>query len=218
MKGIIYDMDDLLVDSDPLHKEAWKKLLAEYRKDYSDLPEDVIAGFLGMRVIDGARKIHSFFSIQEDFDMFYQKRMGIFLDIAKEKLKLMPGAKESLGLFRRSGFKIALATSGTNEYIDIVLDKFRLREYFDAIVSGDDVKKGKPNPEPYLVTAKRLGMKPDECLVLEDSEKGIESAKAAGCRCIAIPSPNTLPQDRSRADMVVRSLNEITLEMVKKIE
>lgn len=91
----------------------------------------------------------------------------------------------------------------------MVLDRFKIKEYFDVIISGDHVKHGKPNPEIYKLTLNELSVKPSEAVVLEDAEVGIESAKGAGCYCIAVANPNTPIQDLSKSDKVINSLNEI---------
>jgi len=105
--------------------------------------------------------------------------------------------------------RIGLASSGTEEYIGIVLDKFKIRRYFNVIVSGDDVKVGKPNPRIYTLAAEKLGIAPGRCIVLEDAKNGVEAAKAAGCKCIGVIDLNELPQDLSKADIVLNSLMEV---------
>ena len=216
-KAIIYDLDDLMVNSDPLHVQTDELLLEEHGHKFAELPKELRSGFIGMRVTDILKEIVKYLNLNVDLDSLYQKRTEIFLKLVKEKLEAMPGLNESLELFKTNGFKIALASSGAKEYINLVLDKFNIKKIFDVIVSGDDVKSGKPHPETYLITSEKLGVKPKKCLVLEDSTKGIESAKSAGCKCIAIINPYTPTQDNSKADIVLNSLNEITLDMVNSL-
>ena len=121
----------------------------------------------------------------------------------------MPGLNESLSYYRQKEFKIALASSGTKKYIEMVLDRFKIKDYFDVVISGDHVKHGKPHPEVYEIALEKLGVKPSESVVLEDAEVGIESAKGAGCFCVAVTNPYTPKQDLSKADKVIHSLNEI---------
>ncbi|MFH1564551.1 MAG: HAD-IA family hydrolase [bacterium] len=173
--------------------------------------------FIGMRVIDICKETIDTLKLNTDIESFYNKRIQLFLDIVKDELEALPGLIESLKLFQSNNFKIALASSGAKKYIDLVLDKFNLRDYFDVIVSGDCVKIGKPNPETYLVASKKLNFKPEECVVLEDAKNGIESAINAGCKCIAIINTNTPPQDRSKANMILDSLKEITLEKINSL-
>ena len=129
----------------------------------------------------------------------------------------MPDLLQSLKLFKKNKFKIALASSGTKKYINVVLAKFKIADYFDVIVSGDDIKRGKPDPEIFSVAVKKLGLKPEETLVLEDATNGIEAAKSAGCKCIAVINKMTPPQNYSKADLVINSLEEIDMGLVKKV-
>lgn len=213
IKGVIYDMDGLMVNSEPLHAEAWDILLKTYGHKFSDL-KNLRPSFIGMRIVDIAKEIIKHLNLEVELNIFYRKRIEIFLKLVRERLQIMPGLLESLTLFKKNNFTIALASSGTKEYIDLVLDKFRIRNYFDVIVSGDDVKIGKPHPETYLLTCKKLKLKSEECLVLEDATKGVESAKEAGCKCIGIINRN-VNQDYSKADTVLSSLKELNLDVIR---
>lgn len=217
IKAAIYDLDDTMVNSLPLHLAANDALLAEYGHKVADIPPDLKASFLGRRIKDILKKTIEVFKIDVDLDAFYKKREKIFLKIAEEKLEALPGLIESLDSFQKNGFRIALATSANKDYLDLVLNKFNVGKYFKVIVSGDDVKIGKPDPETYQAAAEKLKLKPEECLVLEDATAGIASAITAGCRCIAIKNNYTPPQDLSKADLVVNSLLEIDLKIIKAI-
>lgn len=217
IKAVIYDLDDLMVNSNPLHGEAWGILLEKYGRKRSDLPENLRSKWIGMRVIDITKEIIKKLKLKVDLESFYKERTKIFLELVKKKLKSMPGLLYSLKLFKENDFKIAIASSGAKKYIQIVLSRFRISDYFDVVVSGDDVKIGKPNPETYIVACKKLNLRPENCLVLEDATKGIESAKSAGCKCIAIRNPNTPPQNHSKANLVFNSLEELTLDTVKSL-
>lgn len=215
IKGLIYDLDDLLVDCHISHIAAFNILLKPYGKKLESISPQIRKTFVGRRVIDICEEIIKALKINVDLQKFYEKRQKIFLNSVKKYAKAMPGMKKSLNLFHKNGYKIALASSGTVEYIDLILDKFKIRHLFDVIISGDCVKIGKPNPEIYLKAAEGLGLNPKECVVLEDAENGIAAAKAAGCKCIAVKCPFTLPQNLKKADLSVGSLARVTLEMVK---
>lgn len=217
IKAIIYDLDDLMVNSIALHIKAWDILFSEYHVKISDLPPDLSSHFMGMRISDVLKEMINYFNLEVDYQTLYQKRQEIFLQLVAEKLEILPGLIESLHLFKDNQIKIALASSGTTKYINLVLKKFRLSKYFNVIISGDDVKNGKPDPETYLIACQKLGLKPEECLVLEDATNGIEAAKKAGCKCIAINNPYTPPQDRTKADLILDSLSEIDLDILKTL-
>jgi beta-phosphoglucomutase-like phosphatase (HAD superfamily) len=129
----------------------------------------------------------------------------------------MPGIVESVKRFRDQGFLLGIGTSLDRSYINLVLDKLGVRDLFTTVVTGDEIKNGKPHPDTYLAVAEKLGVRPQECLVLEDAKSGIQSAKAAGCHCIAIENLNAVPQDTSQADLVVHSLNEVTDRALEKV-
>lgn len=217
IKAVIYDMDGLFADSESLHTVAWNEFLKRFGHKITDVPDEIRRGFTGIRVIDGMIQVNEILKLGDNIEKLYREREKVWVEIVKEKLELMPGAMESLKLFKSIGLKTTITSSGSNEYIQTVLDKFSLREYFDVVITGDDVKKGKPDPEPYLAACEKLGMKPEECLVLEDAEKGVRSAKAAGCKCIGIDNPDTPPQNLSKADLTLNSLGEITLEIVNSL-
>lgn len=209
IKAAVYDMDDLMIDSYPLHMKAWDIILKKYGHSASEITEEMISGFVGMRVIETVEIIVKEFNMDISPEDLSREREDIFLEIAEKELETMPGFIESLEFFKKKGFKIAMASSATKKYIDVVLDKFKIREDFDVIVSGDDVSKGKPDPEVYRKASENLGLKPEESVVMEDAEKGVESAKNAGCKCIGVINTKTPTQDLSKADVVLKSLNEI---------
>ena len=217
IKAIIFDMDDLIVNSDPLHSIAWERVLSDFGKSFDDIPSNKKSKFIGMRVIDICKEIINILGLDIDLNTFYEKRTKVFLEIVKSELELMPGLLESLELFSSNDYKIALASSGAKKYIDLVLDKFNIRKYFDIIVSGDNVSIGKPHPETYIVASKMLNLKAEECVVLEDAENGIISAIQAGCKCIAVHNPHTPYQNLSEATLSISSLKDINLDIISKI-
>jgi HAD superfamily hydrolase (TIGR01509 family) len=217
VKGIIYDLDDLMVNSFFVHEKAWNILFAKYGHRIQDLPAETHATYVGWRISEILKELIKYFNLKVDYKTLYQKRQEIFLELVKKELPLMPGLMESLNLFKDNGLKIGLASSGTRPYIDLVLTKYKLHNYFDITVTGDDVFKGKPDPEIYSQACQKLGLKPDRCVVLEDAYNGIAAAKSAGCKCIAIVNNLTPPQKRADADLVLNSLLELTMEKIQSL-
>jgi len=216
IKAIIYDLDNLMVNSFPLHIETLELLLEKfgYKYKFRDLSKKSQSWFMGMRIFDILREIIKELKLNVDFRSFYREYNKIFLEIVKNKLEPMPGLLESIWLFKRNNFKFAIASSGTKEYINLVLKKFSISDVFDIIISGDDVKIGKPDPEAYFVSCNKLGIPPQESLVLEDATTGIESAKRAGCKCIAIKNSNIPSQDLTEVDLILGSLRRVTLDTI----
>ena len=111
IKAVIYDMDDLMVNSDPLHAQAWEQVLQEYGHSFQELPKELRSGFIGMRVSDICEKIISHFKLEVIHEEFYNKRIKIFLELVKTKLTAMSGLHHSLDLCKNNGLKIAIASS-----------------------------------------------------------------------------------------------------------
>lgn len=217
IEAVIYDLDDTMVNSHPLHERAWDGLLEPHGHTINSIPKDMQISFVGRRIHDIVGEIVDYLQLEVDREELYHQRIEVFLKIAEKELEPMPGLVASLKRFKKAGLKLAIASSGAKKYIHIVLQKFEIAQYFDVVITGDDVTKGKPHPETYLTAAKKLGLKPEACVVLEDATKGIESAKGAGCKCIAIKNPNVPPQDYSLADLVVDTLDNISVSKLKKL-
>jgi HAD superfamily hydrolase (TIGR01509 family) len=132
------------------------------------------------------------------------------MTLSRTELQAMPGLHSSLAFFERKGFRIGLATSGSREQVELVFDRFGIGKYFDAVLTKDDIKHGKPHPEIYLNISALLELEPVQCVVLEDARSGVEAGNAAGCYTIAIINKSNPPQDLSMADAVFDSLDKVT--------
>ncbi len=129
-------------------------------------------------------------------------------------MKPSPGFHELVNRLAQAGMRLALASNSDRIHVDRVVDQLGIRGFFDLIVTGDQVPQGKPGPDIYLLAVSQLNVLPRECVALEDSQPGIESAKAAGLYCIAVPTLFTRHQDLSRADLIGSFLEEITLDVL----
>src|SRR5262249_20966089 len=136
------------------------------------------------------------------------------LHIIVERAPLQPGVRESLTVVRRAGLRIALASSSALSLIDGVLDRFGLRAEFEAVVSAEGERFGKPHPGVYLTTAARLSVDPAACVALEDSVNGMLAARAAGMRCVVVPERWPVDPRFDSADSVIPSLLELTPELL----
>lgn len=215
IKGIIFDLDDTMVNSEPLHSETWSQLLKEYSHQVNEIPKAMQINQMGMRVLDVVKERALYLNLNDSIETIYKRRICLFLKLAKEKLQLMPGLLSRLKILQKNRYHLAIASSGAKQYVNMVLDQFYIRNYFEVVVTGDDVTKGKPDPETYLSAAEKLYLNPNECLVIEDATKGIQSAKAAGCKCIAIENTNIPKQNLSEADMILASLTDFTLKKIR---
>jgi len=217
IKAVIFDFDDTMVDSEPLHQKAWDLLLANYGFKLKDIPIEKRKKFIGMKSSDVARDIVSSLKIAEDPQSFYQKKAGIFMDLVRSELKPLNGLINCLNFLHEANYTLAIATSGVKQYVNFVLNSLELFTYFKVIVTAEDVIYGKPDPEIYVTASKKLNLKPSECLVIEDATNGIIAAKKADCKCVAVRNSNTLLQDLSYADLVIDSLNKLNSEIINSL-
>lgn len=217
IQAVIFDLDETLVDNLRHHITASLEVFKPFQKKGQEITEEN-PEYMGMRVSDVVRDIMQKLNIPENqFEKLYKKRQEIFLSLVKKSCKPMLGVGYITRLVSDLELKKALASSGMKEYINLCLTKLHLDNYFDTVVSGEELHQGKPHPETFLVAAKKLGVEPDACVVIEDAEQGVEAAKAAGMKCIGVQYPykdQMLMQDLSRANVQAHSLEEITKEML----
>lgn len=217
IRAVIYDVDGTMVNSEPLHVAAWDETLHRYGFSLSDLSEEFQATMAGKKPIAIAEGMVNELHIAIEPQAFLETKAELFLKAVKNDLTGMPGVTESVNRLEDAGYELAIGTSLERDYINLVLTKLGLSDSFKVIVTGDQIKNGKPHPETYMTVAEKLSKRPNECVVLEDAKSGIQSAKAAGAWCIAVENQDATPQDTSEADVVVRSLDEVTDELISNL-
>ena len=210
IKAVIFDMDGVIIDSERVHFAAYRKLL---EKNGKRITEEQYKPWFG---IQPRVTIRNFLGVEDEAKL---KEMALekdqyFREFARKELEPMDGALESLRKIKSYGYKVALATAATWGNTELILDKLFLHDFFDAVVTAADTKKGKPDPEVFIKAAEKLGVIPENCIVVEDSKHGIEAARNAGMKCIAVATTNK-PDELTMADKVVKGIGEITLNMLK---
>ncbi|NJO68164.1 MAG: HAD-IA family hydrolase [Bacteroidetes bacterium] len=211
LKGILFDMDGVLVDSEHFIAEAAIRMFAE-QCVYVEA-EDFIP-FIGTgedRYLGGvAQKYDYAINLERDKLRTYE----IYGEIVKHKLKPLPGIKAFIGKCKKAAFKLAVATSADKIKMDINLRELKLESgYFDTTVNGLEVINKKPDPEIFIKAAAKLGLSTMDCLVVEDAVNGVKAAKQAGCRCLAITSSFD-KKSLSEADWIVDSFLAIPREVL----
>lgn len=204
-KAVIFDMDGVLIDSEPLWEEAETKLLKSKGIDYDPLFRDKVVG-LGQSEL--SKLIIREFGVDCSPEELTSQRIEILLQIYDEKLTMFEGSKALIEDLRGGGLKTALASSSPMKAISYVLKRFSIGKLFDVVVSGDCVQNGKPAPDIYLRAARRLGVKPSECAAVEDSPRGAKSAVAAGMFCIAVPDKRLKAEQFEACDAVCETIAE----------
>ncbi|HET8775516.1 MAG TPA: HAD family phosphatase [Thermoanaerobaculia bacterium] len=207
----IFDFDETIIDLEPQHTAAHAALCRDQGCDYQDMPESFRRGS-GRRIIDDIREMRAHFGWSAPEEELFARRQEHFDRICREAdLQAMDGVRELIGQLRATGVPLAIASSAVKSSIEEILERLRLRDAFTLIVDGSEVRHGKPDPEAYQLTARKLGVAPERCLVFEDSHVGVVAAKRAGMFCVAVRNPRALErQDLSAADVVVDSMLGVT--------
>lgn len=211
MKAVIFDMDGVLVDSQPYHFKADIDTMAEYGviKD-----QKFYESFAGTLTADRMRTLKEMFGLDAPVEEMTIKRENMILDImGKEDIKPVLGIPEFLRSIKEKELTTAVASSSDYKLINLILDRLKIAKYFDSVTSGSDVKRGKPSPDVFLLAAERIGIEPAECLVVEDSENGVKAAKAAGMKALGYINPTSGKQDLSLADFITDDFKKISIDM-----
>ncbi|HEX6642386.1 MAG TPA: HAD family phosphatase, partial [Thermoanaerobaculia bacterium] len=181
--AVIFDFDETIIDLEPQHTFAHDALCRALGADYAQMPESFRKSS-GRRIIDDIRDMRAHFAWSESEEALFALRQQFFDEAcARADLVPMQGAVEVIRTLQARGIPLAIASSAVRSSIEAILIRLGIRDAFDWIVDGSEVVHGKPDPEAYLVTARKLGVAPVECLVFEDSEVGVLAAKGAGMFC-----------------------------------
>ncbi len=215
MYGVIFDMDGVLVDSNPAHFKAFQKLGERLRVPFT---RELLLKTFGMhnnqifRIWLGELPQERVSALADEKESFYRELAS------KGEVAAIPGAVELMGALYEAGIAVTIGTSGPPANVELIVKRLGLARFVrpEAIATGADVSRGKPDPEIFLKAAAKLGLEPRRCLVIEDAPPGVAAARAAGMRVIALTS--TSPADALRAaDQIVDSLEKITIENVRSL-
>lgn len=213
--GILFDMDGVLIDSGEAHFQAWHQLGEEvgvphtrefFRQTFGMHNAQILPKWLG-------RKLD-----EDELTRLADRKEALYRQLVSTQASAIEGAVPLVGELRRQGFRLAVASSGPRANIELCLRALELEDVFDALSTGDDVSEGKPHPEVFLLAARKLGLPPGQCLVIEDAPAGVEAARRAGAACLALTS--TRPAvELSAADLVVSKLSLVEpCELVELID
>jgi beta-phosphoglucomutase len=206
IKGIIFDMDGVVIDSNHIHYENWSSLFED--KFGKKIDKTFFAEHLGENPRDFTLNMIQNANLSLDYEDIFPYVRENYMRL-KSKINLKPGIKEVLFWLKEKKYKIALATGAGKENAIDTLVRFGISDYFDYVVAGDEVKRAKPEPEIFLRAAEVLKLKSEECAVIEDAQLGLIAAKKAGMLAISIPDEFTKHQDHSMADIHLKSIKEL---------
>lgn len=211
-RAAIFDMDGVVVDTVPIHFNAWKRMFADYGHDFSF--EEYKQKVDGIPRTDGARAVLTGLN-DEEVKKAANKKQDYFLEeIERVKIPVYQSTVDLIGEFKSCGIRVAVVSASRNA--PRILTRVGLVNRLDAVVSGLDIRKGKPDPEIFLVAAKRLGAKSEECAVFEDAVLGVLAANRAHMRCVGVDRYGN-PERLKNADIVVSDLGEIDYNKILKL-
>jgi HAD superfamily hydrolase (TIGR01509 family) len=216
IQTVIFDMDGVIIDSEPVYFDIDKQMFEELNIAVSFEEHCSYVGTSSQNMWNTIIKKHG---IADQPEELMRKEYSLYKEhlVNANDLQPIDGVVELINDLYKNKFTLVLASSSRMETIDIVVNKFKLAEFFIAKVSGSELAHSKPHPEIFLRSAQLIKSKPQECIVIEDSKNGVTAAKAAGMKCIGFLNPSSGDQDLKNADMVIRSFKELNADTVKSL-
>jgi HAD superfamily hydrolase (TIGR01509 family) len=216
IQTVIFDMDGVIVDTEPVHHYAFHQHFKALKIAVSD---EMYASFTGNSTKNVYQKLKESYSLKEEIDHLIDTKRQIFSEAfdKKEDLYLLDGVEDLIKDLHENGIQLILASSSAKVTIDRIFTRFKLYPYFTHIVSGEDFPKSKPHPAIFEHAASLSIAPKTKCIVIEDSTNGIKAAKAAGIFCVGYNSEHSKLQDLSEADVVIQHFTELNFERVKAL-
>ncbi|EGG31622.1 HAD family hydrolase [Paenibacillus sp. HGF5] len=207
IQAFIFDMDGVIIDSEPLHFEVDIQVMNYYG---SSITHEQLEKYVGMTNPEMWAAIKHEHQLAQSVSEIIEYQLSNKIEmLTSREMEPIDGIRELLAELKARRIPAAIASSSPPVFITAVLRKFDLLDQFECVVSGEEVEKGKPAPDVYLKAAELLGVEPEHCMVLEDARHGVAAAKAAGMTCIGFVNPNSGNQDLSQADHVVDSIGDV---------
>ncbi|MHC4688246.1 MAG: HAD family hydrolase [Planctomycetota bacterium] len=221
--AVIFDFDGVITDTEILHLRSFNRVLEQFNIEIA--LREYYKEYLGYSDIDCIKAVSERYQLNLDEEKIYElihEKSQIFEEIAKSESKIIAGVTDFLAILKENNVPMAICSGALLVEIELILDDAGLRSYFEVIVSAEQVKKGKPDPEGFLLALKMLNttlgqhLKKEECIVVEDSHWGLEAAEAAGMHTVAVTNSYDA-EDLIRAEKIVSKLNEVSLEDLKAL-
>ncbi len=212
IEAIIFDHDGVIVNTEPLHVEVWKEFFQQKGETVTD--EDLEEKALGKTELD---VIKTFINqkTEEEYEELLKERRELFHQFFEKNFSEIPGVKDFIDSLRETNLKVGAASSSPKDRVEYSLNRLEVRDVFQTVVTAERVKKGKPDPEIYLLAAEELGVDPANCLVFEDSGSGVKSAKAAGMRVILVKT--SLDESKFPKDFIDGAIDDFVNLDVKSL-
>jgi beta-phosphoglucomutase len=216
IRTVIFDMDGVIIDTEPIHHHAFFTQFTELGITVSD---DLYASFLGSSTRNVFQQLKQKFNLPQEVTELLQRKRELFNQAFDEDagLDLLPGVRPLIEDLQRHGVQMVLASSASKATITRVFNRFGLAPYFSHTVSGEDFAQSKPDPAIFLHAAELAETPVSECIVIEDSANGVAAAKAGGIYCIGYASPHSAGQDLRLADRVIQDFSELSAPEIQAI-
>jgi HAD superfamily hydrolase (TIGR01509 family) len=217
IQTVIFDMDGVIVDTEPVHRYAYYKQFEELN---IEVTEAMYTSFTGFSTRNTFQTLKEQFQLEHEVEDLIQRKRSIFNDAfdIKEDLKLLEGVRALIEDLYQNGIQLIVASSASKVTIDRVFTRFGLHNFFTPIVSGEDFPKSKPHPAIFEHAASLSVAPKENCIVIEDSTNGVKAAKAAGIFCVGYNSEHSKDQDLAEADVVINHFNELDATSVKALK
>ena len=215
LKAVIFDMDGVIVNSEPLHHLAYKKMFEEFQLDVSN---SLYESFTGQSTYSICKQLCDIFNLNKDPNELVLSKRKHFKVIFEgdSSFQMIDGAMNLIENYFNNDLTLILASSASMTNINRIFKKFDLNKFFKAKISGADLKESKPNPEIFVKAAEFSGFDKEECIVIEDSTNGIMAAKSAGIYCVGYNSLNSKNQNYDNANLVISDLKQIKFSRILK--
>lgn len=219
-KAVIFDMDGTIIDSEPIYEEVSEEVFEKYGFELTQADHD---RHMGANLKDIWSDILDRYQVKEEYahyeledfleDHIHSSYQGL---ADKEDLELIPGVEEWFKFFKDHGYKMIIASSSYEPIIKHVYERFGLDKYMEGYIGANSIENGKPDPEIFIKAAAELGVEPEQTLIIEDSENGVEGAHAAGAKVVGFNRAQDQSQDLSKADLIIKEFNQENLNKILK--
>jgi beta-phosphoglucomutase family hydrolase len=210
---IIFDMDGVLADTGPIHFESWVKMAREIGVEFT---KDFFERTFGKQSIPITRELVGSNTDQQHVKKWANLKEEYYREMVKGKLEPLPGVINLIKNLKAKELKIAVGSSGPSANVELLLRSLKIKHFFDIIVTAEDIEQSKPAPDVFLYAAKKLNIKPEQCLVIEDAPVGIIAAKRAGMKVIALTTTHH-KDDLPEADLIIKDLSYIDVSDILKL-